>query len=516
MRYAILVVFSAVSTVLTSGQPSITAFHRLLQLLRPQSPPVAAVPRTWEEEAMASVELPLASTGVPPEHISSDYYYRMPVRPIYKSYPIYAPGKEPPGYFERLQQLEPEIVFDPAKLKTEADWITAGERAFDAPGLYDSDLNLEVRNPAWYQKLRVPLMKDGVMPYRRYVIRKKGTVEVGSFSCAMCHTRVMPDGSLVKGAQGNFPADPGFAFLMRTGPQPAQERLEIQRGFIQLLFATPWLRPDPLVRLGQMSLEDLASVYEAIPPGVMARHGSSPVNPIQVPDLIGVKARRHLDRTGLVRHRNIGDLMRYAALNQGGDGLSRIEGFRPIELLFSGKLPDPAILDRSSDEQLYALALYIYSLTPPPNPNPFDALAARGQLVFERERCGSCHTPPLYTNNKLTPAVGFTPPAGDVAKYDVLNVSVGTDPALATKTRRGTGYYKVPSLKGVWYRGPFEHNGSVATLEDWFDANRLRDDYVPTGFKGFGVKTRAVKGHRFGLQLPAEDKKALIVFLKTL
>ena len=360
MRYAILaivVIVSGASTVLSSGQSPVTAAHRLLQLLRSQSPSVPAVPRTWEEEAMASVELPLASTGVPPEHISSDYYYRMPVRPIYKSYPIYAPGKEPRGYFERLKQLEPEIVFDPAKLKTEADWIKAGELVFDAPGGYDSDLNLEVRNPAWYEKVRAPLTKDGVMPYRRYVIRKKGTVEVGSFSCAMCHTRVMADGSVVKGAQGNFPADRGFAFLTRTGPQPAQERLEIQRGFIQLLFATPWLRPDPLARLGQMSLDELASVYEAIPPGVMARHGSSPFSPIQVPDLIGIKDRRYLDRTGLVRHRDIGDLMRYAALNQGGDDLSRNEGFRPVELLFGGKLPDPAMLDRYSDEQLYALAL---------------------------------------------------------------------------------------------------------------------------------------------------------------
>ena len=465
---------------------------------------------------MATVELPLASTGVPPEHISSDYYYRMPVRPIYRSYPIYAPGKEPRGYFERLKQLEPEIVFDPTKLKTEADWIRAGELAFDSPGGYESDLNLEVRNPAWYEQVRVPLTKDGVMPYRRYVIRKKGTVEVGSFSCSMCHTRVMADGSVVKGAQGNFPGDRGFAFLMRTGPPSAQERLEIQRGFIQLLFATPWLRPDPLARLMQMSLDELASVNEAIPPGVMARHGTNPIYPAQVPDLVGIKERRYLDRTGLIRHRDIGDLMRYAALNQGGDGLSRYEGFRPLELLFGGKLPDPAMLDRYSDEQLYALARYIYSLKPPPNPNRFDALAARGQKVFEREACGMCHTPPLYTNNKLTPVPGFTPPADHAGKYDILNVSVGTDPNLALKTRRGTGYYKVPSLKGVWYRGPFEHNGSVATLEDWFHPNRLRDDYVPTGFKGHGVKTRAVSGHEFGLRLPEEEKKALIAFLKTL
>jgi len=74
----------------------------------------------------------------------------------------------------------------------------------------------------------------------------------------------------------------------------------------------------------------------------------------------------------------------------------------------------------------------------------------------------------------------------------------------------------VPSLKGVWYRGPFEHNGSVATLEDWFDPHRLRDDYVPTGFKGYGVETRAVKGHSFGLGLSPDDRKALIAFLKTL
>ena len=97
-----------------------------------------------------------------------------------------------------------------------------------------------------------------------------------------------------------------------------------------------------------------------------------------------------------------------------------------------------------------------------------------------------------------------------------MPVSIGTDPSLALTTRRGTGYYKVPSLKGVWYRGPFEHNGSVMSLEDWFDPKRLRDDYVPTGFKGYGVKPRAVKGHEFGLKLSPRDKQALIAFLKTL
>ena len=62
----------------------------------------------------------------------------------------------------------------------------------------------------------------------------------------------------------------------------------------------------------------------------------------------------------------------------------------------------------------------------------------------------------------------------------------------------------------------FPHDGSCATLEDWFDPARLRDDYVPTGFKGYGIERRAVPGHEFGLRLSAEDKRALIAFLKTL
>jgi hypothetical protein len=162
------------------------------------------------------------------------------------------------------------------------------------------------------------------------------------------------------------------------------------------------------------------------------------------------------------------------------------------------------------------LALWIYSLKPPPNPNRLDAIAAKGKQVFERERCGMCHTPPLYTNNKLTPVKGFKVREEHRQRYDILPVSVGTDPDLALRTRRGTGYYKVPSLKGLWYRGMFPHDGSCATLEDWFDPRRLRDDYVPTGFKGYGVEKRAVPGHQFGLHLNAEEKTALLAFLRTL
>jgi hypothetical protein len=209
----------------------------------------------------------------------------------------------------------------------------------------------------------------------------------------------------------------------------------------------------------------------------------------------------------LVRHNSIGDLMRYSSLVQDIIGRAR----------FGGTITPPTGSGaRYSDEQLYALALYLYSLKPPSNPNAFDRLAAEGRTVFEREGCGSCHTPPLYTNNKLIPVEGFEPSAADRSRFDVMERRVGTDPRYAMETRKGTGYYKVPSLKGVWYRGPFGHHGSAATLEDWFDPARLRDDYTPTGYRGYNGQGRGLMGHSFGLKISAGERRALIAFLRTL
>jgi hypothetical protein len=128
----------------------------------------------------------------------------------------------------------------------------------------------------------------------------------------------------------------------------------------------------------------------------------------------------------------------------------------------------------------------------------------------------NCHTPPLYTNNKVTLAQGFVPPAEHAQFMDIMPISVGTDPGLALKTRKGTGYYKVPSLKGVWYRGRYLHDGSLTTLEEMFDPARLSDGFVPSGFRLPGQTSRAVKGHEFGLKLSESERNALIAFLRSL
>jgi hypothetical protein len=74
----------------------------------------------------------------------------------------------------------------------------------------------------------------------------------------------------------------------------------------------------------------------------------------------------------------------------------------------------------------------------------------------------------------------------------------------------------VPSLKGVWYRGHYLHDGSVASLEEMFDPGRLSEAHKPGGFTPPDKPQRAIIGHEFGLKLTPEERKQLIAFLRTL
>ncbi len=483
------------------------------------TPYTPEIPRTWDSAALADFELPLATPKASPRQVSPDYYYQLPERVIYKSYPVYAPGREPKGYWEWLHKQEPELAFDPAKLKTEADWIKAGELVFDAP--VDTVGNVismsEVRSKELYTLNKAPVTADGVLPFVRYVVPKKGLVVLGGFGCNMCHSRVMPDGSLLKGAQSNFPDSRRTAFALRDSAVPERAA----QGLVRSLMAAPWLPDDPHTALSKQPKAAIIKALEAMPAGVSLREGAGILFPPQIPSLIGVKDQQFLDHTGVNQQHTIGDLMRYAALNQSMDMLASFDGFIPgandgKTLPAPGKCREVGTADRYSDAQLFALAKFLYALQPPPNPNRPTAISKQGERIFAEQGCVTCHTPPLFTNNMLTPVDGFTIPEAHYNKYPIFDVSVSTNPDYALKTRRGTGYYKVPSLKGLWYRGPFLHDGSLATIEDILDPRRLRDEYVPTGFKRADVATQAVRGHEFGMDLTAKDRQALVAYLKTL
>ncbi|HEX2834780.1 MAG TPA: hypothetical protein VHW00_17335 [Thermoanaerobaculia bacterium] len=96
---------------------------------------------------------------------------------------------------------------------------------------------------------------------------------------------------------------------------------------------------------------------------------------------------------------------------------------------------------RSAD--LDALATFLTSLRPPRRLLPKSDAATRGEQIFLRANCHSCHTPPFHTDRK---------------KHDV-----GT--ATSQFEKKG-GAFDTPSLRGLFDTAPYFHDGSAATLLD--------------------------------------------------
>ena len=203
------------------------------------------------------------------------------------------------------------------------------------------------------------------------------------------------------------------------------------------------------------------------------------------------------------------------------------------------------------NERFPDVLAYINSLEPPAYPGNVDAsLAEEGKLVFT-QNCAKCHG--TY---------------GSGGSYPNLLVSlevVGTDPLLSNaytgstyspfKSWFNTGWfgrepnggqlvaeggYVAQPLDGIWASAPYLHNGSVPTLEDllnsqqrpsfWkrtfddsdYDHEKMGWNYITpssqtdketynTTLPGYGNQ-----GHVFGDVLNAQERKALIEYLKTL
>jgi hypothetical protein len=375
-----------------------------------------------------------------------------------------------------------------------------------------------------FEQTHTQPLPDGTAFGLRWVPTKLG-VAFSLTNCSNCHLRYLPDGTRVPGAphlagvaHTHDPRDGNtqiIAMIHSTnrvvigtppffmGPAPLGM-------WLYQAYGVPWRKDDINERLKTVTEAEFVGLIRAgNSGGAILRWNGSPYYPAKMPDLIGIKDRKYIDHTATHQHRSIGDLMRYAALVS----FAETADFGPYHVLAADT---KRVQERLPDEALYAMALYIYSLQPPPNPNSFDEKAKAGQKIFEREGCAMCHTPPLYTSNKLTLAQGFTPPKDVPVTLDILPMSVGTNPGLALATRKGTGYYKVPSLKGVWYRGHYLHDGSVASLEEMFDPNRLKETHIPGGWSPPGTKSWAIKGHEFGLNLTPDEREQLIAFLRTL
>lgn len=175
-------------------------------------------------------------------------------------------------------------------------------------------------------------------------------------------------------------------------------------------------------------------------------------DPLSFPNLFGVGHHRNLNRSG--------------AIDVDGNPFA-------VAIRFETQyIEGHSFLGRPDRRLPLALAIFVMSLADRAEPASMDAPGAE---AFGRV-CGGCHDPDRGMSGGLVPAEALT-----------------SDPLAAFSRKRGTGYYKVPSLLGVADGGPYLHDGSAASLAEVLDA-----------------------GHPFGKPLTADDRAAVLEFLSTL
>lgn len=211
---------------------------------------------------------------------------------------------------------------------------------------------------------------------------------------------------------------------------------------------------------------------------------------------------------------------------------------------------------------------HLLMIEPPKYPLPVNgALAERGRVAFE-QNCAKCHgtygTPGAYTGeatrdypNKIVPLEkigtdpslvrGLTPAIEEHFRQSWLLRERGPD-GQPFPLRYNAGY-QAPPLDGVWATAPYLHNGSVPTLH-----HLLKSDERPRVFtRSYGTEVtdydaervgwrvtevsanspgnakpaprtvydtakpgRGNGGHTFGDDLTADERRAVIEYLKTL
>lgn len=175
-------------------------------------------------------------------------------------------------------------------------------------------------------------------------------------------------------------------------------------------------------------------------------------NPVAISDLRPIRYQQHIHHAGTLKNDPVALAVRIETLII----TSQSQAVRPPRKIAA------------------ALAVYLLGLAPT-SPLP----KGEGAAVFGRE-CGSCH-------------------AGEAASGPPVSLAlIGTDPKVGASTERGTGFYRVPSLRAVGDRRRLLASGEVDDI-----AALLSPD-------------RAAAGHRYGMALGAQDREALLVYLRGL
>jgi mono/diheme cytochrome c family protein len=168
--------------------------------------------------------------------------------------------------------------------------------------------------------------------------------------------------------------------------------------------------------------------------------------------------------------------------------------------------------------------------------------AARGEAHFVAH-CARCHSAANATDDQLfsVAEVGTDPNRAQLfdarqagyyndffGKLKIEGYQPATEPAV-----RSTGKYVAPPLDGVWARSPYLHNGSVRTMLELLTPGPARAKSFRRGSRVFdeaamgyldegpylfdtAAEGNSNRGHEYGIELSAEQKRELIEYLKTL
>jgi mono/diheme cytochrome c family protein len=306
---------------------------------------------------------------------------------------------------------------------TMQEWVALGRRVFfEYPMRAEVFMEYALTEPALAQTVGVQHTRDGILPGLVMFANVDGETRVG-ITCAICHSTVK-DGEVVIGeARRTF--DYGrlrltFDQVHGTVRSPAEAKRMASWG------------------------AGRADVTE-----------DDDEDPVAIPDLWGLRYQRWLTQAGTIRH----DSPLALAIRQ------------ETQLTDSNHARV-----RPPRELAWALAMFVYSLSPPPSTA---AASPRGATLFKKH-CAQCHANAAYGGNLIAAQ------------------TIGTDIALATGRGRGTNRYRIPSLLGVRNGAPYLHHGAVSSLAELLSSERRE------------------RGHPAGTSLPQAERDDLIAFLQTL
>jgi CxxC motif-containing protein (DUF1111 family) len=166
-----------------------------------------------------------------------------------------------------------------------------------------------------------------------------------------------------------------------------------------------------------------------------------------------------------------------------------------------GGRPIPAGVDPAPDPELSAAATDLLDsfvrLLAPASPARLSGQARQGRAAFATVGCDRCHVPALHTGDSPIPALRHR----EVDAYtDLLLHDMGPELADICLGQATPSEFRTEPLMGVRRMARFLHDGRATTLEQAIDLHA-----------GEAARSR----DRFRA-LPAEERAALVAFLKTL